>query len=72
MNIENKTVLLRPGPPPWASSMGWRTAKRIFFFDPVSRSIAESWRTGPDKALERQFAAFTPQSAENVTAENAA
>jgi hypothetical protein len=30
------------------------------FPDPVSQSIAESWRTGPAKALERQFAAFVP------------
>jgi NAD(P)-dependent dehydrogenase (short-subunit alcohol dehydrogenase family) len=33
------------------------------FPDPVSRTVAEAWRNGPAKALEREFAAFTPQSA---------
>ncbi len=33
------------------------------FPDPASLSIAEGWRTGIAKALERQFAAFLPQSA---------
>ncbi len=33
------------------------------FPDPASQSIAESWRAGAAKALERQFAAFVPQSA---------
>lgn len=32
------------------------------FPDPASQSIAEGWRTGAVKALERQFAAFVPQS----------
>jgi NAD(P)-dependent dehydrogenase (short-subunit alcohol dehydrogenase family) len=32
------------------------------FPDPASQSIAEGWRTGVSKALERQFAAFMPQS----------
>ena len=36
------------------------------FPDPASLSIAEGWRTGAAKALERQFAAFVPQSAANV------
>src|ERR1700730_2054923 len=31
------------------------------FPDPTSRSIAEGWRAGVSKALERQFAAFVPQ-----------
>jgi NAD(P)-dependent dehydrogenase (short-subunit alcohol dehydrogenase family) len=30
------------------------------FPDPASASIAESWRSGAAKALERQFAAFAP------------
>jgi NAD(P)-dependent dehydrogenase (short-subunit alcohol dehydrogenase family) len=30
------------------------------FPDPASQSIAEGWRTGVGKALERQFAAFVP------------
>jgi len=35
------------------------------FPDPASQSIAEGWRTGAVKGLERQFAAFVPQSAAN-------
>jgi len=33
------------------------------FPDPASQSIAEGWRTGAAKALERQFSAFVPESA---------
>ncbi len=33
------------------------------FPDPASQSIAEGWRTGVAKALERQFSAFVPQAA---------
>jgi NAD(P)-dependent dehydrogenase (short-subunit alcohol dehydrogenase family) len=36
------------------------------FPDPVSLSIAEGWRTGAVKALERQFATFVPESAANL------
>jgi NAD(P)-dependent dehydrogenase (short-subunit alcohol dehydrogenase family) len=36
------------------------------FPDPASLSIAEGWRTGAVKALERQFAAFVPQSTANL------
>jgi NAD(P)-dependent dehydrogenase (short-subunit alcohol dehydrogenase family) len=36
------------------------------FPDPASLCIAEGWRTGPVKALERQFAGFVPQSAANL------
>jgi NAD(P)-dependent dehydrogenase (short-subunit alcohol dehydrogenase family) len=36
------------------------------FPDPASQAIAEGWRTGAVKALERQFAAFVPQSAANA------
>jgi NAD(P)-dependent dehydrogenase (short-subunit alcohol dehydrogenase family) len=36
------------------------------FPDPASRSIAEGWRTGVAKYLERQFAAFVPKSATNL------
>jgi NAD(P)-dependent dehydrogenase (short-subunit alcohol dehydrogenase family) len=36
------------------------------FPDPASLSIAEGWRNGALKALERQFAAFVPESAEAV------
>ena len=33
------------------------------FPDPASQSIAEDWRTGAAKALERQFAGFVPETA---------
>jgi hypothetical protein len=33
--------------------------------DPASQSIAEAWRTGAAKALERQFAAFVQAPAKN-------
>jgi hypothetical protein len=33
------------------------------FPDPASQSIAESWRNGVGKGLERQFSAFAPKSA---------
>ena len=36
------------------------------FPDPASLSIAEGWRNGAVKALERQFASFVPESAANV------
>ena len=36
------------------------------FPDPASQSIAEGWRNGAVKALERQFAAFVPESAANL------
>jgi hypothetical protein len=32
------------------------------FPDPMPESIAEGWRTGATKALERQFAAYVPES----------
>jgi NAD(P)-dependent dehydrogenase (short-subunit alcohol dehydrogenase family) len=35
------------------------------FPDPASMSIADSWRAGVAKALERQFTAFVPESATN-------
>ena len=36
------------------------------FPDPMSESIAEGWRSGATKALERQFAAYLAQSAAKV------
>jgi NAD(P)-dependent dehydrogenase (short-subunit alcohol dehydrogenase family) len=33
------------------------------FPDPASASIAEGWRSGAVKAMDRQFAAFVPQAA---------
>jgi NAD(P)-dependent dehydrogenase (short-subunit alcohol dehydrogenase family) len=36
------------------------------FPDPASASIAEDWRAGAVKALERRFAAFVPEGAANL------
>jgi NAD(P)-dependent dehydrogenase (short-subunit alcohol dehydrogenase family) len=36
------------------------------FADPASLSIAEAWRNGAVKAMERQFTAFVPKSAANL------
>jgi NAD(P)-dependent dehydrogenase (short-subunit alcohol dehydrogenase family) len=36
------------------------------FPDPASQSIAEGWRSGALKALEREFSAFIPPSAANA------
>jgi NAD(P)-dependent dehydrogenase (short-subunit alcohol dehydrogenase family) len=45
---------------------GLENGEADIFPDPASRSIAEDWRTGAVKALERQFAAFVPASAAQV------
>jgi NAD(P)-dependent dehydrogenase (short-subunit alcohol dehydrogenase family) len=45
---------------------GLEKGEEEIFPDPASQSIAEGWRNGALKALERQFAAFVPQSAEKV------
>ena len=42
---------------------GLERGEEEIFPDTASRSIAESWRAGAAKALEREFAAFVPQSA---------
>jgi NAD(P)-dependent dehydrogenase (short-subunit alcohol dehydrogenase family) len=42
---------------------GLENGEEDIFPDPASRSIAEGWRTGAAKELERQFAAFVPQKA---------
>jgi NAD(P)-dependent dehydrogenase (short-subunit alcohol dehydrogenase family) len=39
---------------------GLENGEDDIFPDPASLSIAEGWRTGPVKALERQFAGFVP------------
>jgi NAD(P)-dependent dehydrogenase (short-subunit alcohol dehydrogenase family) len=41
---------------------GLEKGEEEIFPDPASQSIAEGWRAGVSKALERQFAAFLPQS----------
>ncbi len=45
---------------------GLEKGEEDIFPDPASQSIAEGWRTGAVKALERQFAAFVPESAANL------
>ena len=58
---------VEPKPIRWVLAPGKRgrgqtgTARR--FPDPASLSMAEGWRTGAVKALERQFAGFVPESA---------
>jgi len=37
------------------------------FPDPASASIADAWRNGAVKAMERQFAAFVPQTATSAS-----
>jgi len=45
---------------------GIEKGEEDIFPDPASQSIAEGWRTGAAKALERQFAAFVSGTAVNV------
>ncbi len=45
---------------------GLENGEDEIFPDPASLSIAEGWRAGALKALERQFAGFVPQSVANV------
>jgi NAD(P)-dependent dehydrogenase (short-subunit alcohol dehydrogenase family) len=42
---------------------GLEKGEEEIFPDPASQSIAEAWRSGVSKALERQFAAFLPKTA---------
>jgi NAD(P)-dependent dehydrogenase (short-subunit alcohol dehydrogenase family) len=42
---------------------GLEKGEEDIFPDPASQSIAQGWRTGVTKTLERQFAAFVPPSA---------
>src|SRR5262245_11253259 len=45
---------------------GLARGEEEIFPDPASQSIAEGWRTGVAKELERQFAVFAPQSTANL------
>jgi NAD(P)-dependent dehydrogenase (short-subunit alcohol dehydrogenase family) len=45
---------------------GLEKGEEDIFPDPASQAIAEGWRTGVPKALERQFAAFVPQRSADV------
>jgi NAD(P)-dependent dehydrogenase (short-subunit alcohol dehydrogenase family) len=44
---------------------GLERGEEEIFPDPASLSIAEAWRNGAVKAMERQFAAFVPNTAAN-------
>jgi NAD(P)-dependent dehydrogenase (short-subunit alcohol dehydrogenase family) len=46
---------------------GLEKGEEDIFPDPVSQSIAKAWHNGAAKALERQFAAFAPAGAANVS-----
>jgi NAD(P)-dependent dehydrogenase (short-subunit alcohol dehydrogenase family) len=45
---------------------GLENGEEDIFPDPASQSIAETWRNGVSKGLERQFAAFAPKGAANA------
>jgi NAD(P)-dependent dehydrogenase (short-subunit alcohol dehydrogenase family) len=45
---------------------GLENGEEEIFPDPASRSIAEGWRAGIAKALEKQFSSFAPQSPANA------
>ena len=45
---------------------GLARGEEEIFPDPASQSIAEGWRTGAAKGLERQFAVFAPESPASV------
>jgi NAD(P)-dependent dehydrogenase (short-subunit alcohol dehydrogenase family) len=45
---------------------GLEKGEEDIFPDPASQSIAQGWRTGAAKALERQFAAFVPANTAKV------
>jgi hypothetical protein len=46
--------------------MGLEKGEEDIFPDPASQSMADGWRTGVAKALERQYAAFLQESAANL------
>jgi short-subunit dehydrogenase len=45
---------------------GVEKGEEDIFPDPMSKSIADGWRNGVAKFLERQFAAFTPENVAKV------
>jgi short-subunit dehydrogenase len=45
---------------------GVEKGEEDIFPDPMSESIADGWRNGVAKNLERQFAAFTPENMAKV------
>jgi NAD(P)-dependent dehydrogenase (short-subunit alcohol dehydrogenase family) len=45
---------------------GLANGDQDIFPDPMSKTVAEGWRAGVAKALERQFAAYTPENVAKV------
>ncbi len=45
---------------------GMEKGEEDIFPDPMSQPIAESWHSGIARALERQFAAYTPEGVTKV------
>jgi NAD(P)-dependent dehydrogenase (short-subunit alcohol dehydrogenase family) len=45
---------------------GLEKGEEEIFPDPASQSIADAWRSGALKALERQFATFVPEGADKI------
>jgi len=45
---------------------GVEQGEEDIFADPASQSIAEAWRNGAVKAMEKQFAGFVPASVAKV------
>jgi NAD(P)-dependent dehydrogenase (short-subunit alcohol dehydrogenase family) len=45
---------------------GLEKGEEDIFPDPMSETIAEGWRNGASKALERQFAAYVPKGVANA------
>ncbi len=45
---------------------GLEKGEEEIFPDPASQSIADAWRAGALKALERQFATFVPEGADKI------
>jgi hypothetical protein len=45
---------------------GLEREEEDIFPDPMSGSIADSWRSGVAKTLERQFSAYTPEKMTKV------
>lgn len=49
---------------------GVENEEEDIFPDPMSESLAESWRNSATKTLERQFLAFVPESPPNIELRN--
>ncbi len=47
---------------------GFENGEEDIFPDPMSRSIAEGWRDGVDKEIEKQYAGFVSDAAANFAA----